>query len=76
MTNKKDYGKLANGQIEYPLEIFVENGNSTIWYDEAFLLAQGYKPVVYSDCPEDVTAYDATYTDNGDSIVQTWTPQT
>ena len=74
--NRFSYGKLVDGQLEYPPDEFYENDMVIVGFTADFLLAHGYKPVVYSDCPEDGTVYDATYTDNGDSIVQTWTPQT
>ena len=74
--NRFEYGKVVNGNIEYPPAEFHEDGMSIVGFTEDFLLQHGYKKIVYSDCPEDGTAYDATYTDNGDSIVQTWTPQT
>ena len=70
--NRLYYGKLANGQIEYPPLIFVENGDSTIWYDEAFLLAHGYKKIVASNPPDETNPYEPVYTDNGTNIVQSW----
>ena len=75
--NRFEYGKVVNGNIEYPPAEFHENGMSIVGFTEEFILQHGYKKIVQSDPPaEDGTAYDATYTDNGDSIVQTWTPQT
>lgn len=72
MTNKKDYGKLANGQIEYPPLIFVENGNSTIWYDEEFLLNHGYKKIVQTEPPDNGMEYTPVYAETKDAITLTW----
>ena len=41
--NRFNYGKLVNGQLEYPPAEFHENGMSIVGFTEDFILQHGYK---------------------------------
>lgn len=69
------YAKLINGAlIVAPRKLPI---GSTIVYNpsEDMLLAEGYKPVVYTAEPETEPGYyaESRWEDQGDSIVQVWT---
>ena len=69
------YAKLINGNLQpAPNPIYIEPywvGNPT----PEMLIAEGYKPVVYTDPPETEPGYIAVpgWTETAEEIVQTWT---
>ena len=73
--NRFSYGKLVDGNLEYPPAEFHENGMAIVGFTEEFILQHGYKKIVQTEPPDETNPYEPVYTDNGDSIVQTWTPQ-
>ena len=72
MINKKDYGKLVNGQIEYPPLEFHENGTNIVGFTEDFILQHGYKKIVQSDPPDDEKEYTPIYSETENEIKVSW----
>ena len=72
MFSRFDYGKIINGELVNPDEVYVENGNATIGYDKAFLLARGWKKIVMTIPPTDDLEHNPIYTET-DVITITWT---
>ena len=72
------YGKLVNGELRgapNPLkteESYIFTNNAAIY------LANGYKPIILTDCPSDGKSYIAAWTETETEIIQIWTelPQT
>ena len=72
------YGKLVNGELRgapNPLkteESYIFTNNAAIY------LANGYKPITLTDCPDDGKSYTSSWTETETEIVQVWTelPQT
>lgn len=68
------YAKLIEGQLipmHQPLKI---GGKDTFTNDDAVILSQGYRPVIFSDPPvqDGFTAVSA-WRDDTDAITQVWT---
>ena len=70
--NRFEYGKVVNGNIEYPPAEFHENGMSIVGFTEDFILQHGYKNIVQSDPPNDEKEYIQVYTETKDAITVTW----
>lgn len=72
------YAKLINGNLQpAPNPIYIAPywiGNPT----PEMLIADGYKPVAYTDPPQTDSGYIAVpgWTETAESIVQTWTVET
>ena len=69
------YGKLINGEL-YGAPKKLSGDGVTVWNPpEAMYLAQGWKPVVFSDPPEAPSGYyyESGWEERTDEIVQTWT---
>jgi hypothetical protein len=72
------YGKLVNGELRgapNPLkteESYIFTNNAAIY------LANGYKPIILTDCPSDGKSYIDSWTETDAEITQIWTelPQT
>ena len=69
--NRFNYGKLIDGQLQYPPLEFHENGMSIVGFTEEFILQHGYKKIVQSDPPAE-EGYEPTYTLVGNIITQSW----
>ena len=69
--NRFNYGKLIDGQLQYPPAEFHENGMSIVGFTEDFILQHGYKKIVRSDPPAE-EGYTPTYTLTDNKIVQGW----
>lgn len=68
-------GKLIDGKLTYPPHRIVLNGMQIFNPTEEQLLSDGYKPIVETDMPDDAPEgqhYEAKYTDDGDTITQSW----
>lgn len=69
------YAKIINGQLhKAPKKLIVDSVQVWNAPAEAYL-AQGWKPVVFTDAPEAPTGYyyESGWTEEDDEIVQTWT---
>lgn len=69
------YAKLIEGAF-YPAPSKLHVGKTIVYNpSEAVLLADGYKPVVYTDMPETEPGFyaESSWEDDGTSIVQVWT---
>lgn len=68
------YGKLIDGQLAFlspPLKI---GGQDTYTNDATILRAQGWKPVVFTDPPEQEGHYATSeWAETADAITQVWT---
>lgn len=72
------YGKLIDGELRgapNPLkteESYIFTNNATIY------LANGYKPIILTECPSDGKSYIDSWTETETEITQIWTelPQT
>lgn len=72
------YGKLVNGELRgapNPLkteESYIFTNNAAIY------LANGYKPIILTDCPSDGKSYVGSWAETETEITQIWTelPQT
>ena len=67
-----EYGKVVNGNIEYPPAEFHENGMSIVGFTEDFILQHGYKNIVQSDPPDNGMEYTPVYAETKDAITLTW----
>ena len=70
--NRFEYGKVVNGNIEYPPAEFKENGMIIVGFTEDFILQHGYKNIVQSDPPDEEKEYIPVYTETKDAITLTW----
>lgn len=69
-------GKLIDGNLTYPPHRIVLNGMQIFNPTEEQLMQAGYKPIIETSMPEDPAPegqhYEASYTDSGDTITQSW----
>ena len=72
MFSRFDYGKLVNGQIEYPPLEFHENDIIIVGFTEDFILQHGYKKIITSDIPDETKSYQPVYTETDTNIIQSW----
>ena len=69
------YGKLVDGELRgapNPLkteESYIFTNNAAIY------LANGYKPIILTDCPSDGKIYISSWTETETEIIQIWTEQ-
>ena len=70
--NRFEYGKVVNGNIEYPPAEFHENGMSIVGFTEDFILQHGYKNIVQSDPPDDEKEYTPIYSETENEIKVSW----
>ncbi len=69
------YGKLVDGELRgapNPLkteESYIFTNNAAIY------LANGYKPIILTDCPSDGKSYVGSWTETETEITQVWTEQ-
>ena len=67
------YGKLVDGELRgapNPLkteESYIFTNNAAIY------LANGYKPIILTDCPSDGKSYIGSWTETETEITQVWT---
>ena len=67
------YGKLVNGELRgAPRPIRTENGD-VFTNDPTIYLANGYKPIILTDCPSDEKSYISSWTETETEIMQVWT---
>ena len=72
------FGKLVGGELRgAPRPIRTENGD-VFTNDPSIYLANGYKPIILTDCPSDGKSYASDWTETESEITQVWTelPQT
>lgn len=70
--NRFEYGKVVNGNIEYPPAEFKENGMIIVGFTEDFILQHGYKKIVQSDPPDEEKEYSPVYTEDENTITVSW----
>ena len=70
--NRFEYGKVVNGNIEYPPAEFHENGFIIVGFTEEFILSHGYKKIITSDIPDETKQYKSVYTETDTNIIQSW----
>ena len=70
--NRFSYGKLIDGQLQYPPAEFHENGMSIVGFTEDFILQHGYKKIVQSDPSDNGMEYIPVYAETKDAITLTW----
>lgn len=67
------YGKLIDGELRgAPRPIKTADGD-VFTNDPAVYLANGYKPITLTDCPNDGKNYTVAWTETETEITQTWT---
>lgn len=67
------YGKLVNGELRgAPRPIKTADGD-VFTNDPSIYLANGYKPIILTDCPSDGGYYTESWTETETEITQTWT---
>ena len=69
-------GKIINGQLTYPPKRIILNGMQIFNPTDDQLIQVGYKTITETPMPEDPAPegqhYEAQYTDDGDTITQSW----
>ena len=70
--NRFNYGKLIDGQLQYPPAEFHENGMSIVGFTEDFILQHGYKKIVQTEPPDNGMEYTPVYAETKDAITLTW----
>ena len=70
--NRFEYGKVVNGNIEYPPAEFHENGMSIVGFTEDFILQHGYKKIIQSEPPDDEKEYTPIYSETENEIKVSW----
>lgn len=69
------YGKLVDGELRgAPRPIKTADGD-VFTNDPSIYLANGYKPIILTDCPSDGKSYVGSWTETGSEITQVWTEQ-
>lgn len=69
------YGKLVDGELRgAPRPIKTADGD-VFTNDPSIYLANGYKPIILTDCPSDGKSYVSSWTETGSEITQVWTEQ-
>lgn len=67
------YGKLIDGELRgAPRPLKTADGD-VFTNDPAVYLANGYKPITPTDCPDDGKNYIAAWAETETEITQTWT---
>ena len=70
-------GKIIDGKLTYPPHRIVLDGMQIFNPTEEQLISAGYKTITETDMPEEPAPegqhYESTYTDAGDTIMQSWT---
>ena len=69
-------GKIIDGVLTYPPHRIILNGMQIFNPTEEQLMQVGYKPITETPMPEEPAPegqhYEAQYTDDGDTIMQSW----
>ena len=69
------YGKLIDGELRgAPRPIKTADGD-VFTNDPSIYLANGYKPIILTDCPSDGKSYVGSWTETETEITQVWTEQ-
>lgn len=69
------FGELVDGELRgAPRPLKTADGD-VFTNDPAVYLANGYKPITLTDCPNDGKNYIAAWTETETEITQTWTEQ-
>ena len=67
------YGKLVNGELRgAPRPLKTADGD-VFTNDPSIYLANGYKPIILTDCPSDGKSYVGSWTETETEIKQIWT---
>ena len=67
------YGKLVDGELRgAPRPIRTADGD-VFTNDPSIYLANGYKPIILTDCPSDGKSYIGSWTETETEITQVWT---
>ena len=67
------YGKLVNGELRgAPRPLKTADGD-VFTNDPSIYLANGYKPIILTDCPSDGKNYISSWKETETEITQTWT---
>ena len=70
--NRFSYGKIIDGELQYPPSEFEENGFIIVGFTEDFILSHGYKKIITSDIPDETKQYKSVYTETDTNIIQSW----
>ena len=70
--NRFSYGKIIDGELQYPPSEFEENGFIIVGFTEDFILQHGYKKIVQTEPPDDGKECIPVYTETKDAITVTW----
>ena len=70
--NRFSYGKIIDGELQYPPSEFEENGFIIVGFTEEFILSHGYKKIITSDIPDETKQYKSVYTETDTNIIQSW----
>ena len=69
------YGKLIDSELRgAPRPIKTADGD-VFTNDPSIYLANGYKPIILTDCPSDGKSYTESWTETESEITQVWTEQ-
>ena len=68
------YGKLVVGELRGARSIKTADGD-VFKIDPSVYLANGYKPIILTDCPSDGKSYIGSWTETETEITQVWTEQ-
>lgn len=66
------YGKVIDGALSPAPRVLHHDGLITVNPKPPLLISQGYKPVTYTDKPDDGAYYTAAWTETENACVQSW----
>ena len=69
------YGKLVNGELRGAPNPLKTEESYILTNNAAIYLANGYKPIILTDCPSDGKSYVSSWMETETEIVQVWTEQ-
>lgn len=68
-----EYGKMIEGELTFLRQPLKIGGQDTFTNDDAVIRAQGWKPIVYTDPPEQAGHYATSeWAETEDAITQVW----
>ena len=72
------YGKLVDGELRGAPNPLKTEDSYIFTNNSAIYLANGYKPIILTDCPSDGKSYTSSWAETETEIIQVWTelPQT
>ena len=67
------YGKLVDGELRGAPNPLKTEDSYIFTNNSAIYLANGYKPIILTDCPSDGKSYTSSWAETETEIIQVWT---